>query len=448
MSEPANILLKNVVRPGCCTGCGACVALADASGADMHPSPTGPVPDFGGSVVSEAALRVCPAYRMSYPELYRSHYGGPPESWLLGRVVQVRTGHACDPRVRRLGASGGVITSVLRHLLETGKVDGVIAVRQGVPTPDQARAVICESRQEIEACSESVYIPVSVLDVLRKLEPGKRYAMTCLPDQSAALRALQQEGHAAARQVEYVLGPYTGTALYPSAIRSYLKGKGVKPDDAITSLKWRAGEWPGYLEITTASGNVFRSKKAYYNFLTPFFITRNSLQNMDFANEFCDLSVGDAWSPAFESKGGGYAVYTTRSKRMEDVIQEMMCAGVLIGEDIDPLRAAEMHGHMLDFKKRGGYIRNSMRRALGLAAPDFGMRPSPLPLSRRLVEVVISGLFIVCGTGPMRWLLTCVPERIIGPLFNRLRLSWKAVSKPTKRKGLEELTMLETDSSS
>ncbi len=74
--------------------------------------------------------------------------------------------------------------------------------------------------------------------------------------------------------------------------------------DGITSLKWRAGEWPGYLEIKTESGRLIRSNKFYYNYLIPFFITRNSLQNMDFANEFCDLSVGDAWSPRFEKAGG------------------------------------------------------------------------------------------------------------------------------------------------
>jgi hypothetical protein len=34
-----------------------------------------------------------------------------------------------------------------------------------------------------------------------------------------------------------------------------------------------------------------------------------------------------------------------------------------------------------------------------------------------------------------------IPERILGPLFNNLRLAWKNASKPAKRKGLKDLRM-------
>jgi coenzyme F420 hydrogenase subunit beta len=129
---------------------------------------------------------------------------------------------------------------------------------------------------------------------------------------------------------------------------------------------------------------------------------------------------------------------------MERIVAAMVEQGRLNAEAIDPMKASEMHGHMIDFKKRGGYIRNRMRRLTGRAAPDFGMKPSPLPASRVAVECVISLIFLVCGSAPARWLLARIPESVIGPLFNRLRLGWKNLSKPTKRKGLAGLTMVET----
>lgn len=437
-------LQREVLRPGLCTGCGACVALCAAGNTRMERTPLGPRPRIEPDALPREALDVCPAYRLSYPELYRWHYGATPDSWLLGRVIRVRTGFAGDPGIRAAGASGGVLTAVLCHLLATRRVDAVLAVRQGVPEPEMASVVVCASEADVRGCAQSVYVPVSVLDCLREIDPAKRYAMTCLPDQAAALRALQRAGHPGARAVRYVVGPYTGTALYPAALRCFLAGHGVRRDDPIASLQWRAGEWPGHLEIRTGSGRVLTSPKVYYNFLIPFFVTRNSLQNMDFANEFCDLSVGDAWSPRLEAMGQGFAVFTTRSEDMESIVVEMIREGRLAAEDIDPLKAAEMHGHMLDFKRRGGYIRNRFRRWTGRPAPDFGMRPVPLPLSRVLVEMIISGIFAVCGTRIARGLLARIPERWIGPLFNRLRLFWKGISKPTKRKGLGELTMMET----
>jgi coenzyme F420 hydrogenase subunit beta len=337
-----------------------------------------------------------------------------------------------------------VLSRVLIHLLEQGEIDAAVVVRQGEPRPEQARAVVARSRAEILAAAQSVYIPVATLDILPRLDPNLRYAMTCLPDQAAALRVLQLGGFAPAQRIRYVLGPYTGTALYPAAIDCYLRSKGVRRDDPVVALKWRAGEWPGYMEIRTASGRVFQSKKFYYNFLIPFFVTQASLQGMDFANEFCDLAAGDAWSPQFEARGGGYSVFATRTPALEEIVTTMERQGLLVTEPAEPLAAAAMHGHMLDFKKRGSYIRNRLRRLFGRRAPDHGLRPRPLPPARVAVELVIGALFGLAGTPPARWLVARIPERILGPAFNRLRLAWKSASKPAKRKGLGTLTMQET----
>ena len=164
----------------------------------------------------------------------------------------------------------------------------MIIAKQGIPSPEKARAFIATKKEEIIKCSQSIYIPVSMLDILKKLDESKKYAITCLPEQSSALRAMQEKGYKPALQIEYILGPYTGTALYPEAIRTYLRSKKIKDNDEIKSLKWRAGAWPGYLEIKTKTGQILRSPKIYYNYLIPFFITA-SLQSMDFTNEFADL---------------------------------------------------------------------------------------------------------------------------------------------------------------
>lgn len=442
-TQVAERLSRLVVKRGICVGCGACVTLDPSGQSAMTSTALGPRPTFPeGTALPEIAWDACPGKGIDYPRLYRDHYGALPQSWLVGNIVATRTGFAADPAIRARGASGGVTTQVLLHLLASGRIDAAIVARQGVPSPLEASAVIADSAEAIVAAAQSVYIPVAMLDILRQLTPGMRYAITATPEQSAALRRLQASGDARAQQIEWVLGPYTGTALYPAAIDNFLRSNGVRRDDAVTSLEWRAGEWPGYLEIRTQSGKVLRSKKVYYNFLIPFFVTQTSLQSMDFANEFTDLSVGDAWSPAFEAEGGGHSVVVTRSAKMEAVIEEMIAGGLLALDREDDLKATEMHGHMIDFKKRGGYIRNRWRRRLGLAAPDYGMRPQNIPFSRYVVECAISGLFLIGRTGLARFVLRQIPERVIGPVFNKLRLAWKNLSKPTKRKGLADFRMI------
>ena len=136
---------------------------------------------------------------------------------------------------------------------------------------------------------------------------------------------------------------------------------------------------------------------------------------------------------------------TTRSPEMEKIIGGMERAGLLVTAFEDPLQALTMHGHMLDFKKRGGYIRNRLRRIMGKKAPDYGVRPHPLPVSRIAVELVVSMIFLIGGTALARKAVEYIPESVLGPFFNRLRLIWKAMSKPVKRKGLGRLTMTVTN---
>lgn len=403
----------------------------------------GVVPEFmAGCELPELAWLACPGKGIDYPELYRQHFGKLPDDWRVGHIDKLWTGHASDPLIRRAGASGGVTSAILIYLLETGRIDGAILVMQGMPTAERASWFIARTRDEVLSCAQSVYIPVSVLDSLGSLVAGERYAMTCLPEQSASLRVLQHGGDCRASQIKYVLGPYTGTALDARAIRSLLRANGVAEDDRVASLKWRAGEWPGYLELCTASGCVIRSKKVYYNFLIPFFITQTSLQSMDFANEFTDISVGDAWSPKYENMGGGFSVVASRSPGMTAIIGEMAANGLLELETSTMLDASAMHGHMIDFKKRGGYLRNRWRKLTGRSAPDYGLHPEPIGLPRISVEIVISILFAVCGTKQSRWVMEHIPESILGPLFNKLRLAWKSASKPAKREGLGNLRMV------
>jgi len=435
--------LDKVIRHRNCTGCGACVLYSEGP-AKMIRTPRGPVPDTASGTFTADALDVCPGIGIHYPEMYDIHYGGKPESFLHGKIRQVRIGYSGDEEMRGKGASGGVITSTLIYLLEHQKVDGVVCVKQGIPEPLEASAFIATTADEVISGMQSVYIPVSLLDILAEFEQGKSYAMVLLPEQSAALRKLQHKKHPAALQVKYVLGPYTGTALYPAAIHAFLRSKRVSIKEKVTSLKWREGEWPGYLEIRTDRGRVLQSKKIYYNFLIPFYVTHTSLRSMDFVNEFADLAVGDAWSPKYEQEGKGFSVFVTRTAAMEQLMAEMIEKGVVAAETAGRDEAISMHGHMLDFKKRGGYIRNRMRAFFGWSVPDYGYRPVGIAFSRKLTEVVISAIFLLAGNRFSRWVMTIIPEKIIGPVFDFLRLRWKNVSKPTKRKGLSNYVTVES----
>lgn len=444
-STPNNVfeqLQTQVIRPGLCTHCGTCVGLSNNT-LEMKSTAWGPIPSIAPNQqpnLPPAALDACPGQGYDYPNLCLKIFGRLPDNWLVGCYRKTYIGYSQIDDIRARSASGGVITQTLLFLLEQGLIDGAVAVCQGRPHPWQAEPIIAQSPAEIKATSQSVYAPIPVNTILAEIESFKgRLAYVGLPDQVASLRRLQQLEHPGAQKVKYVLGPYVGTNMYFSAIESYLRANGVNNLAEITELRYREGEWPGYLQIKTRSGRVLRAEKFYYNYLIPFYITRSTLYSVDFTNELTDISVGDAWHPRYEARGEGFSVVIARSPQGEDILSAMQQQGLVSLEEILLEEAMSMHGHMLDFKKRGAFIRLAWRRAVGKPVPDYGYRPQAIPLSRQLVEGVIVSFFALCGTRLARRLVEFVPLGIIGPLFNALRQTWKNISKPTKRKGLQQL---------
>ncbi len=406
----------------------------------MEPTSKGPLPVRTGEgkvKLSSLAYKACPGKGFSYPEAYVELFGALPRNWLIGPYRRIFIGYSNVPTIRQRGASGGVITQTLIYLLDQGAINGAVVVQQGKPKPWLAKSVIARSTEDVREVSQSVYAPVPVNVILPEIAsfPGP-LAYVGLPDQVASLRQLQRAGHKGSQKVNLVIGPYVGTNLYFGAVESYLRSHGVHDLEEVTDLSYREGEWPGYLQIRTRSGRVLKAKKFYYNYLIPFYVTQSSLLAVDFTNELTDISVGDAWHPRYEAQGGGFSVVIARSERGENLLTEMEQSGLLELKEIELEEALSMHAHMFDFKKRGAFIRMQWRKAWGQRVPDYGYRPTSIPLSRKLVEVVILSIFSAGRTRFCRWLVEQIPLTVIGPLFEQLRQIWKNVSKPTKRQGL------------
>lgn len=434
-----------VIKPGNCLHCGACAGLLPKKVRFVE-TPRGPLPEQTTAFTQSdttplrQAWAVCPGRGVPYSSLFK-HLKRSPHP-LLGPYRDIYVGHSGNKTIRKKGASGGTLSTVLIHLLETKRIKAAIVLQQGLQQPELATPTLARSAKEVLAASQSVYAVTPMLTILADLDPkGGPYAFVGLPEQVAALRMLQAAGNKRALAIKYILGPYTGTNMYHGAVRAFLRGQGVANDVAIKRLQWRAGDWPGHLQIDTKDGQTFKAEKFYYNYLIPFFISRNCQIIPDFANELTDLSVGDAWAPTYERQGGGHAVIVPRSSEMANVIEEMAAQGKLTLDPVSLEKALSMHGHMLDFKKRGTFIRLNWQAKLGKPVPQYDYYARHIGLARVMVEGVLALIFTIGRQPWARWLITHLPLGVVGPAFNYLRLAWKGLSKPTKRKGLTSLML-------
>lgn len=440
MSAKSIDKLRKVMRSELCNRCGSCVGLS--GGRIVFEKREGRyLPRQVGEIDDRLADRLwtaCTGKEFNFPETNKQFYAGAPHFHeYTGSYHNIYIGYSRDQAVRQNAASGGIISAVLIYLLEQKKIDGVITLRMSAEKPWLSEPFIAKSREEIMEAAQSKYTISSVNEILPEAEQFEgTLAFVGIPPQVQSIRKLQQINDPSVKNIKYLFGPFYGNTLYFSSIKSFLKTYGEKDYRKIRKLYFRYGEWPGNMRIEMESGRVIELKKFHANYLIPFHVLKNSLYCTDFTNEFTDLSGGDAWAPVYEERGKGFSMIITRSKAGQEILDEMIKAGLISADPITEDEAIKMHSHGYDFKKRGSFIRIRFRKLTGKSIPDYGYKIGGFGLSRYLMESVISSMFVLMGTGLARWTVEQFPPGLIGKLFEKARTSWKNSTKKIKRQQL------------
>jgi coenzyme F420 hydrogenase subunit beta len=438
-------LYEEVIRPGLCSRCGTCVGLsggrlqfADRDGACLPEIVCGD--DGAATELPAVCYDACPQVNPSYAAMNRAVFQttAAPSPY-FGHYRQLFVAHATDESVRRRGASGGVISAALLHLLAAQQIRGVVTLAMDAEAPWRCVPQVARTAEEVLAAAQSKYVVSPMNTILERLadEPGP-LAFVGLPQQVFAIRRLQMLGHPSVAAIQYIFGPFFGNDMYGTAVTSFLRKFSARKED-VRRLSYREGEWPGKMTAWLGDGRVVEMPKFHANYLIPFHISDYSLLSQDLTNELSDLSGGDAWAPVYEQRGQGFSLIIARTQRGETLIEEMQQAGLLWTREISESEAVAMQSHGLDFKKRGGYLRMQQRRRRGLRTVDYGWPALPMiTLKRAAFERLLGMLFRICAHPWARRAADAAPNWLIGPLFQWFRTVWKAATRKIKRGGLAQ----------
>ena len=67
--------IKKIIKEGCCSQCGSCVALDTSGEAIMIDTKYGPIPRFSNKSKFPSYInQACPSLGINYPDLYKYFY--------------------------------------------------------------------------------------------------------------------------------------------------------------------------------------------------------------------------------------------------------------------------------------------------------------------------------------------------------------------------------------
>ncbi len=122
-------LVQEVQKPGLCHRCGGCVTFCTAVNYGALELSEDGKPRFGDMekcIECGLCYTICPEIDELEEDTRRlSNWSAP-----MGRIIETTVARAADKTVLKAGTDGGVVTALLLHMLDRGRIDGAIVARQ------------------------------------------------------------------------------------------------------------------------------------------------------------------------------------------------------------------------------------------------------------------------------------------------------------------------------
>lgn len=272
----------------------------------------------------------------------------------IGKHLCCRMGYAADETIRANAASGGMVTALLCHLLESGQIDGAWVTRSDIKDGKLGyKSYIATTPEQLREASSSVYMSMPLLQHTKMLEDFKgRLAVVLVPCQMRAFDNILEHKPALKEKVVLKLGLYCSGSHHENATLVPLKKKKISLDGAVR-LYYRRGHWRGLSTVKYADGSekTLSYPKTICAYKNAYFFSREScMVCQDQYGYAADISFGDIWLKEMKKNPIKHTSCVIRTQRALDMYRSAVQAGAIVDAKLDDERMLRSQKRALVFK--------------------------------------------------------------------------------------------------
>lgn len=387
--------LAKIIDGGLCHRCGSCVGICPTGVLALNDQEYPSIKNLSACTDCDLCVKVCPGDEFDFHAYHHKQFGnsGSIES-THGEFVSSFISHSTDPFIQEHSTSGGLVTDILLHLLETGQIDGALVIASDEDKIWKGKPIIARSRQEILGAMKSKYAispSNAAFAEIREL-PGK-YALVGLPCQ---IHGYQKAAELDARirdRVALTIGLFCHAAIEHEALEIIWNSIDPEVREQATRYISRVGKHPGTPHLELKDGSLypvyFSHRKGYrpssmeiINIVYRLYTPSRCLTCFDASAEFADIAIGDPWmAPPNERvdflKGWSFAL--VRTERAQQVINQLRAESKINYEEVTRKEALACNRMMSTEKRwRAFRIIETLRRQ-GNPIPAYGPPGFRLP---------------------------------------------------------------------
>lgn len=355
--QNVNDLKKEVLDCELCTKCGTCMGIC----------PTGAIAFVEDEIAIDCSKCIqcgkcwasCPGKSFSMEQWSMKLFGRHYDPYdILGSFQSVWIAKAKEEKIYSGAASGGVVTQLCVDLLNSGAVDGVVAVRAKRNTPCEFEPFIAKTGEEIIQVAQSKYVLIPVNQIIKEIrESHKKVAFVGLPCQIQGMRKALENDTQLKQSIVVMISLFCGFNMEKAATDYLIKQSGIAKKH-ISMLNYRhkrEGETGFYVKAKT--GRDYFLNKHGYTFLNLIYSPKRCWKCFDYSGEFADISVGDAW----DCIGGGSRVIV-RTDVGNDIWEHSLNRGTLEAKPSEREAILKTQKMIVRYKKVNIGIRKKLMR--------------------------------------------------------------------------------------
>jgi len=378
--------LAQIVDGGLCHRCGSCIGICPTGvlGLDSEAYPR--VKNLSACTDCDLCVRVCPGDEFPFQEMNQELFGKKGDLQNThGFFDKAVIAYATETDLRQRSTSGGLVSALLLHLLDTKQIDGAIVIASDPDTLWKGKPIVARTREEILNAAKSKYAisPTnSVFSEIREIEG--RYALVGLPCQIHGYQKAAKLDERIRDRIVLTIGLFCHAAIEHEAFRVIWESLGVKAKEAVKFTS-RIGKHPGAPHIELKDGSTypvyFGNKSGYkpssievINILYRLFTPDRCLTCFDGLAEFADIAVGDPWLAPPEDDVDfyqGWSFGLIRTSRGRKIYDQALAAGALVEKDLTRNEALACNSMMATEKRWRAFRVIETHRRQGRAIPQY-----------------------------------------------------------------------------
>ena len=299
-------LIEEVLTPRLCHRCGGCVAFCTAINfgaleldADGRPR----YKDQNKCIECGLCYDICPAIEDLRDETKKRLSWTEP----IGRIIEATVTRARNPELWTYARDGGVVTALLLHLYDIGRIDGALVNK--ITAPFTCKPWLATKRQEIIEGGQihfdaspgislfgehyAAYPPYLQLIMPLARDGLRRIAFVGRPCQIEAMRRMETLGLVPSEAVKYYFGLFCmGNFRFGEAEQATLEQIGRFKWENVRKIRFKE-----QLQVYPEKGGIISIPFADMDFMK-----RQACRHCgDYSAEYADISVGgigamEGWS--------------------------------------------------------------------------------------------------------------------------------------------------------